>query len=49
MALRQRSYRQVDRRASLPLVSFHPEMVLLPNLYVKLRAFLCDVLRYVSA
>gem|GEM_PF-3339530 len=24
-------------------------MVLLPNLYVKLRAFLCDVLQYVSA
>jgi hypothetical protein len=31
------------------LFRFHPEMVLLPNLYVKLRAFLCDVLQYVSA
>jgi hypothetical protein len=31
------------------LYSFHPEMVLLPNLCVKLRACLCDVLQYVSA
>jgi hypothetical protein len=31
------------------LVSFHPEMVLLPNICVKLRSYLCDVLQYVSA
>jgi hypothetical protein len=29
--------------------SFHPEMVLLPNICVKLRSCLCDVLQYVSA
>jgi hypothetical protein len=31
------------------LASFHPGMVLLPNICVKLRSCLCDVLQYVSA
>ena len=39
----------VERGVSLDIDSFHPEMVLLPNLFVKLRACLCDVLQHVSA
>jgi hypothetical protein len=33
----------------LTIISFHPQMVFLPNLSVNLRACLCGVVNYVSA